>query len=148
VAQGAKAPHRRTGVPPAAADDERHRRLRYGPRFIGGYRVKIRNGPKVENERFDDLDAALAEIESRGRELARDSRTDAIGGQLIRRIEPVQQVTARLQLAGPKRLRAGIDVRGDGSAEAWTGWLRRRIVEQEASESAYDALRRVAAGAD
>jgi hypothetical protein len=113
---------------------------------MSGYRVKIRNGPKVESERFDDLDAALAAIESRGRELAQDSRADPVGGHLIRRIEPVQQVTARIQLAGPQRLRAGIDVRGDGSAEAWTGWLRRQVVEQQKGESPYDALRRVALG--
>jgi len=111
---------------------------------IGGYRVKVRNGPKVENERYDDLDAALAAIESRGQELARHSQVDAVGGGLVRRIEPVQQVTARIQLAGPARLRAGIDVRGDGSAEAWTGWLRRRVVEQQPGESPYDALRRTA----
>ena len=104
----------------------------------------MRAGPKVENERFDDLDAALATIESRGRELAGASRRDATGGGLMRRIEPVQQVTARIQLAGPGGLRAGVDVRGDGSAEAWTGWLRRQVVEQQAGESPYDALRRAA----
>lgn len=104
----------------------------------------MRVGPKVENERFDDLDAALAEIESRGRELAGSSRRDPAGGGLMRRVEPVQQVTARIQLAGPGGLRAGVDVRGDGSAEAWTGWLRRQVLEQEAGESPYDALRRAA----
>ena len=64
------------------------------------------------------------------------------GGTFIRTLEPVQQVVARLELSGPGRLRAGVDVRGDGSCEAFTGRLRRRLVVQQGRESAYDALRR------
>jgi hypothetical protein len=110
------------------------------------YTLTIRTGPKVDRERYSDLDAALRAIEQHGHELERSSDVRTRGGTLIRRIEPVQQVVARLELAGPNRLRAGVDVRGDGSSEAFTGRVRRRLVEQRDRESAYDALRRALDG--
>jgi hypothetical protein len=106
------------------------------------YTLTIRHGPKVTRERYSELGAAMSAVEGRGRELERGADARAVGGTLIRRLEPVQQVVARLELSGPGRLRAGVDVRGDGSSEAFIGRVRRRLVEQRRGESAYDALRR------
>jgi hypothetical protein len=58
-----------------------------------------------------------------------------------RTFTPQQQVAGRVELRGPG-VNAGVDVRGDGAAEAWTGRLRRQVVAQEGGESPYDALRR------
>jgi hypothetical protein len=113
---------------------------------VPGYTLTIRQGPKVERERHARLADALAAIERRGRGLEGDAHADPVGGKVIRRYEAVQQVVARLELAGPKRLRAGVDVRGDGSSEAFTGRIRRNLVEQRRGESPYDALRRTLGG--
>jgi len=109
------------------------------------YTLTVRSGAEVRKERHQGLDAALSAVERIGRDLAADADEPAVGGGLIRRIEPVQQVVGRIELAGPRRLRAGIDVRGDGSSEAFIGRIRRKLVEQRAGESAYDALRRALA---
>lgn len=110
---------------------------------MAAYTITSRIKAKVERECAEDLAAALDTLERRGRELEGRARVPRAGGTLVRRFEPVQQVFARLELAGPRRLRAGVDVRGDGSAEAFTGRVRRALVRQEKDESPYDALRRV-----
>ena len=109
---------------------------------MAAYRLKVRAGSKVERSRHDDLDAALRELEERAGELQRSARARPVDVKLLRRFDPVQQVTARLELSGPSGLRTGVDVRGDGSLESWTGRLRRRLIEQRGGESPYDALRR------
>jgi hypothetical protein len=109
---------------------------------VSGWTVRVRAGSKVERTRHGDPTSALREIERRGHEL--EASADAKPrSPLGRTFEPVQQVVARIELSGPNRLRAGVDVRGDGSAEAFTGRLRRAVIEQRRNESPYDALRRV-----
>ena len=108
------------------------------------YRLKVRAGPKVERLKFDDLDEAMRALEQRAEELRHAAPKRAVDLKIGRKFEPVQQVSARLELSGPGRLRAGVDVRGDGSVESWTGRFRRELVEQRRGESAVDALRRVA----
>jgi hypothetical protein len=110
-----------------------------------GWKVTIRTGPRVDRERFDVLDAALDAVEARGRELAKATNKDAVNVR-VKRFDPVQQVAARIELSGPQRLipsvHAGVDVRGDGSTEAYMGRVRREVVKQRKGETAFSALRR------
>jgi hypothetical protein len=110
--------------------------------LVARYVLTIRHRSKVERVRLEQLSAALDELERCGRRLESEAGGRPIDTRLLRRFEPVQQVVARIELSGPARLRAGVDVRGDGSSESYRGRLRRRLVEQHAGESPYDALRR------
>jgi hypothetical protein len=105
------------------------------------YRVVVRHGPKVDKLDADTLEAALSLLERRARAVA-DGPGRSTVDLRVRRFEPVQQVAARGELRGAG-VRAGVDVRGDGSAEAWTGRIRRRLVERRDGEDAFAALRRV-----
>ncbi|HET8950655.1 MAG TPA: hypothetical protein VFN44_09090 [Solirubrobacteraceae bacterium] len=105
-----------------------------------GYRVVLRHGPKVHKLDADTLEAALDLLERRARAVADGPGRQAVDVQ-VRRFEPVQQVAARAELRGDGVF-AGVDVRGDGSAEAWTGRVRRRLIEARDGEDAYAALRR------
>ena len=107
--------------------------------------VKVRAGSKVQRAKHEQRENALAEIEERGRELERSATGRPVKSP-FREYEPVQQVIGRIELSGPGRVRAGLDVRGDASTECWTGRLSRKVVEQRGGETAYDALRRVTAG--
>jgi hypothetical protein len=112
---------------------------------LSSYRLVVRSGAKVERTKLDSLDAALDTLESRARELSENADAKVVDAKL-RKFEPVQQVVARVELAGPSRLRAGVDVRGDGSMESYVGRVRRRLIEQRDGESAFEALRRELGG--
>jgi hypothetical protein len=102
----------------------------------------------VERRQFEALDEALEALELAGREHARTAEREPVGVKL-RRFEPAQQVLARVELAGPERLmpsvQLGVDVRGDGSTEAFRGRIRRTSLEQQPGEDAFAAVRRALA---
>jgi hypothetical protein len=110
--------------------------------------VTVRRGGRVRRERHAELAGAFEAVEAAGRAAQAGPGRGAVDIR-TRRFEPVQLVAARIELSGPTRLlpnvRAGIDVRGDGSAEAWSGRIARRVLEPEGDESAYAALRRAVA---
>ena len=102
----------------------------------------------MERSQFDALDDALEQLEIRGRDLAHSAEGRPVDVK-VKRFEPVQQVYARLELAGPERLmpsvQVGVDVRGDGSTEAFRGRIRRALIEQRPGEDAFAALVRALA---
>ena len=111
------------------------------------YAVTVRTRGNVRRERFDSLGGALDALRSRAAELEQDGRVRPVGGAgLLRRFDPVAQVVGRVELSGPARLRAGVDIRGDGSSEAFRGRLRRSLIAQRGDESACGALARSLGG--
>ena len=60
---------------------------------------------------------------------------------LGREYSPERQIAGRFELRGPGA-RGGIDLRGDGSAEAYVGWIRKKLVERAGDETAVQALGR------
>jgi hypothetical protein len=103
------------------------------------FRLLVRHSGRVARLEAATLPGALELLEREARTIAAGPGRETVDLR-ARRFTPVQQVSGRVELRGP---RAGIDVRGDGSVEAWTGGWRRRVVAQRDGESAYDALRRV-----
>ena len=117
----------------------------------GFYTVTIRHGPKVARSRHVSLADAMVALETELRARSGEARRGTIDVK-VRQFEPVAQVAVRGEVAGPGRLfpavRAGVDLRGDGSAEAYVGRVHRRLVTQEPGESPYAALRRELAQSD
>jgi hypothetical protein len=102
-----------------------------------------RRGGKNDKRAFPTLGAAIDDLETELRAVAtRIARAPQVERALGRDYEPVEQVAVRGELRGPGRERAGVDVRGDGSAEAWTGVVRRRLIAVRDREDAWSALRR------
>lgn len=109
------------------------------------WRLVVRDGSDVRrsthasfNEAFDELQAETVEASNRPPAKEIDVKT--------RYYRPEDQVIMRAQLRGPQRfvpkVRCGIDVRGDGSPEPWTGGSSRKDVEVRKGETAWQALRR------
>jgi hypothetical protein len=107
---------------------------------MSAWKVTVRTGPKVQRLRAGSLEEALELAETETRVAATTTRRGTIDVR-IRTFEPADQVATRVELRGPGT-RAGLDVRGDGSVQAWTGRVRRTLVEPEGDETPYEALRR------
>ena len=107
------------------------------------WKLTIRHGPKVTKSGHPSLEAAVDGLRG-GLAAARDEQRPPLK-VLTREFDPVAQVVARGEIRGPGGRRGGVDVRGDGSAEAWTGGWRRNVVAAERGETPYDAVLRALA---
>jgi hypothetical protein len=101
------------------------------------YQLTVRRGPKIEKDKRESLDAAIDLLEAYAETATRREAVDFVS----RRYEPGDLVALRIELKGDG-VRAGLDVHGDGSAVAWTGRIRRTVIEPEHGESPLAALRR------
>ena len=110
------------------------------------YTLTIRHGPRVKRRSFDSLDEALATMEA---EVAAVRAEGPLGtAKAFRDYEPGERVAARIELAAGGWLRgreAGLDVMGDGTLMPYEGAIRKRPLEPERGESAFDAVRQALA---
>jgi hypothetical protein len=113
------------------------------------WKLTLRRGPKVTIERFPSRETALQALDAALRDAWDVDRLPPTR-VFHREIEPAARVALRAELAGPQRwlprVHVGIDVRGDGSQEPFTGRVNRTAVERRPGEDTVQALRRVVAG--
>ncbi len=99
----------------------------------------------MRRDSFGALDQALEALERHARQLSDAAPRQGLDAK-FKRFAPAQRVSARIELAGPQRLvpslRAGLDVHGDGSVQAYRGRVRRQLIAPVSGESVYAALRR------
>jgi hypothetical protein len=106
------------------------------------WKVTVRHGSNVGREKFNSLDEAIAEAKRRVDEVRREGGLPTISA--FREHTPDQRVHARIEISGPGLVRVpegGIDVMGDGAAIAYTGAIRKRKLEADSLEDAFERLR-------
>lgn len=112
--------------------------------------LTLRCGPRVERDGFDSPVAALDALEQRLDALSAAGATRGTIDLRVRTFTPVAQVVARAEVSGPGRwrpaVRGGVDLRGDGSLEAYVGRAQKALLAPENHESCFDALRRAIEG--
>lgn len=106
------------------------------------WRLTVRVGPKVDRERYEDLDAALAEARARAAAVIAGGGLGSVKG--FRDYTPDERVQARIEVSGKGLLRgpeAGIDVMGDGTLVPYVGAVRKRRLQAATLDEAIAALR-------
>jgi hypothetical protein len=111
------------------------------------WKLTVRNGAEVDHEGFDDIGEAV--VRMRERALAIRAEGPPQAAKVVRKFEPRDQVTARLELSRGGFLHkqaAGIDVRGDGTFTPYRGGLRREELDPSGHDTPFDLVRETLEG--
>ena len=105
------------------------------------WKVTVRHGSSVGREKFATLDEALDEARRRVAEISREGGLPTV--KMLREFTPAERVHARIEISGPGFFRpseGGIDVMGDGQAIAYTGAIRKREIQADSLDEAFEQL--------
>jgi hypothetical protein len=112
------------------------------------WKLTVRNGAEVDREEFDEIGEAVTRMRERALEIRAEGPPKV--ADVLRKFEPKDQVTARLELSHGGFLRkqaAGIDVRGDGTFTPYRGGLRREELDPSGHDTPFDLVRETLEGA-
>ena len=111
---------------------------------MAGYKLTIRNGPRVVREQHDSLEAALEALREQAERIRAEGGLDEV--RTLRTYGPEQRVKARIEVTSGGTLRrgrtAGVDVMGDGTVVAFAGGVFREELSPPEGDSAYDTVAR------
>ena len=108
--------------------------------MAGGYTLSIQQEGSSKSERCATLDDALDSLQAELNALGPGTRRETTSA-FVRDYQPDELVALRLEIRG-RGVCGGIDLRGDGSEEPYTGRIRRKAIEAAPGENAVSALRR------
>ena len=106
---------------------------------MAAFTLTVRHGPRVDREKFDDLDEAIESLRRWAEEIRGSGPLDSV--KAFREYGPDQRVAGRIELSTGGFLRgrdAGVDVMGDGSLVPYAGGIRKRTLN---ADQPFDAVR-------
>ncbi len=106
------------------------------------WKLTVRDGSDVSRQSFEELGEAVAAMRERALGIRAEGPVRAVSA--LRDFAPADQVHARLQISGgrwPRRVVAGVDVRGDGAFMPFRGGVRREELDPSGYDTPFDAVR-------
>ena len=108
---------------------------------MAGYKLTIREGPKVTRSQYGSLAEALAALRGEAERIRDEGGLAEV--RTLRTYGPEQRVKARIEVTSGGTLRrgrtAGVDVMGDGAVVPFAGGVFRKQLEPPSGD-AYDAV--------